>query len=295
MDSPSNPSKDRWASWLLERRSGGDPDQLQAHVDYLLPIRDKVLDNASIQPGDTLLDLGSGDGLIPFAAIDRVGPTGAVIFSDISRDLLDHCRELATDMGVASKCRFVKMPARDLSPIDSQSVDVVTTRSVLIYVADKQAAFEEIHRVLYSGGRLSIFEPVNSYNWPEPPGQFIQMDVAPVQQIADKVIAGYEAAMSSDGRSMIDFDERDLVRFAEQAGFTEVHLQFLVDLGPAVPMPWETYLNTAFNPCAPTLNELFAGTLAEDERDRFTGHLRQQFERPDRRWSSAFAYLHALK
>ena len=288
-------SQDRWASWLLERRGGGDPEQLQVHIDYLAPIRDKVLDNASIQPGETLLDLGSGDGLIPFAALDRVGPNGAVIFSDISRDLLDHARELATEAGVAGQCRFVEMAAEDLSPIDSDSIDNVTTRSVLIYVADKQRAFDEIHRVLRPGGRLSIFEPINGYNWPELADQFMQMDVAPVREIAAKVKAGYEAAMGNEGRSMIDFDERDLVRFAGHSGFSEIHLELQIDVQPADPMSWETFLNTAFNPCAPTLNELFDSVLTDEERDRFTPHLRQQFEHPNRRWASAFAYLWAVK
>ena len=145
------------------------------------------------------------------------------------------------------------------------------------------------------GGRLSIFEPINSYGWPEPPDRFMQLDVTPVQDIAAKAKAGYEAAMGGAGRSMIDFDERDLVRYADQAGFAEIHLEFLIDIQPASPMPWDTYLNTAFNPCAPTLNELFDETLAAAEHARFTAHLRRQFESPDRRWSSAFAYLRAVR
>jgi ubiquinone/menaquinone biosynthesis C-methylase UbiE len=48
-------------------------------------------------------------------------------------------------------------------------VDAVTTRSVLIYVKDKRRASEEFHRVLKPGGRLSIFEPINSFTYPEPP------------------------------------------------------------------------------------------------------------------------------
>jgi arsenite methyltransferase len=58
---------------------------------------------------------------------------------------------------------------------------VVTTRSVLIYVKDKRrAAFEELHRVLKPGGRLSIFEPINNFTYPEPPHLFGGSDVTPV-------------------------------------------------------------------------------------------------------------------
>ena len=65
---------------------------------------------------------------------------GTVVFSDLSEDLLDHCRRFAEGRGVASRCRFVQASADDLSPFADASVDVVTTRSVLIYVADKRRA-----------------------------------------------------------------------------------------------------------------------------------------------------------
>jgi hypothetical protein len=123
----------------------------------------------------------------------------------------------------------------------------------------------------------------------------MQMAFAAVQDIAAKARAGYDAAMREAGRAMLDFDERDLVRFAERAGFTEVHLEFQADIQPAPPMPWETFIHTAFNRCAPTLNELFDEVLTADERERFAAHLRQQFERPDRRGSLAVAYLWAVK
>jgi ubiquinone/menaquinone biosynthesis C-methylase UbiE len=63
-----------------------------------------------------VLDVGCGDGLVAFGAIDRVGEGGRVIFSDVSQDL-------------------IQARAEDLSPIHACSVDAVTTRSVLIYVS----------------------------------------------------------------------------------------------------------------------------------------------------------------
>jgi len=158
-----------WAEWLLHRRDGGDPEQRRKALEFLRPIRDRVLRNAALGEGDTLLDVGAGDGLIAFGALDLVGEWGRVVFSDVSRDLLDHSRSLAEEAGVLGRCKFVEAPADDLSALGDASVDAVTTRSVLIYVEDKRRAFSEFHRVLRPGGRLSVFEPINRFVLPNHP------------------------------------------------------------------------------------------------------------------------------
>jgi ubiquinone/menaquinone biosynthesis C-methylase UbiE len=112
-----------------------------------------------VQPGGTVLDVGCGDGLIGFGALDRVGASGHVIFSDISQDLLDHCREAATAKGVLDRCSFIRAGADSLAGVADASVDVVTTRSVLIYVKDKAAALREFYRVLQPGGRTRKRRP----------------------------------------------------------------------------------------------------------------------------------------
>src|SRR5881396_2052074 len=101
----------------------------------LVPVREKVLDRAGLAEGEALLDVGCGEGLIGFGALER--GAGHVVFSDISGDCLDVCREAAEAMGVSDRCSFVNAGADDLGGIGDASVDVVTTRSVLIYVPDK--------------------------------------------------------------------------------------------------------------------------------------------------------------
>ena len=131
----------------------------------LCPIRDKVLDHVGVTQRELLLDVGCGDGLIAFGAL-AMNPTIRVIFSDISQDLLDHATSLAHQMSVADRCECLCASADDLSALGDRSVDGVTVRSVLIYVADKRRAFQEFARVLRPGGRLSIFEPINRFGEP---------------------------------------------------------------------------------------------------------------------------------
>jgi arsenite methyltransferase len=106
----TEPARDMWAEWLLERRHGGDPEDLKGALDYLYPVRNRVLDNAGIGEGDVVLDVGAGDGLIAFGALERVGTFGAVIFSDVSQDLLDQARSLAEETRVIDRCRFMRAP-----------------------------------------------------------------------------------------------------------------------------------------------------------------------------------------
>src|SRR3989338_1834080 len=159
---------DIWSDWLLNRRFGGNPERMKAAMDYLLPVRDKVLLHASLGENETLLDVGCCDGLIAFGALEKVNSC-KVIFSDISQDLLGHAEAIAQEMNVANRCRFVCASGEHLSEINDASVDAVTTRSVLIYVSAKQQAFAEFQRVLRPGGHLSIFEPINRFGHFEPP------------------------------------------------------------------------------------------------------------------------------
>lgn len=294
-------ARDRWADWLLERRHGGDAEQFANTLRMLEPVRDRVLDNARLEDGDIVLDVGCGDGLIGFGALDRVGPRGRVIFSDVSVDLLDHCRQLADAAGVAERSTFVQAAAQDLSVIATSSVDVVTTRSVVIYVplAEKRHAYEEFFRVLRPGGRLSMFEPINRFGFPEPEERFFGFDVSPVLPLARRVKAAYEEAACD--RTLVDFDERDLLELAERAGFDEIALDYhaKIEHGAALlwgdAPPWDAFLHSSGNPNAPTLDEALDAALTAEERQEFVAWLRPRFEAKKADARFATAYLRGVR
>jgi arsenite methyltransferase len=289
---------DHWSRWLLERRDAGDARQRSLALENLAPIRDRVLANAGPLDGATLLDVGTGDGLVGLAALDRVGPTGAVIFSDVSSALVDRCEETVRAHGSPARARFGVARAEQLDGIADGSVDVITTRSVLMYVADKADAFAEFHRALRPGGRISLFEPINRMTFPEPPGRFFGYDVAAVADLADRVRATFEALHDPASASMTDFDAGDLVRLAEEAGFARVHCDCHIDVEPGRP-PWvanvETLLDTSPNPLAPTIREAITEALAETEREAFLTHLRRAHDEGRQVKRLAAAYLVAGK
>ncbi|MDQ3864943.1 MAG: class I SAM-dependent methyltransferase [Actinomycetota bacterium] len=181
--------------------------------------------------------------------------------------------------------------ADDLSVIEGSSVDAVTTRSVLIYVKDKRRAFEEFHRVLKFGGRLSIFEPINNFAYLEPPHRFHGFDVTPVWDLARKVRAEYEEAQPRDTDTMFDFDE--------SARFEEIFLNYEAKLTSGEPRwginNWEQFLNVSGNPKIPTLREAMEQALTREETERFSDYLRPRVEQAGRRGRSANAYLWAVK
>lgn len=288
--------QDIWAQWILQRRFGGDSERMRAALNnFLYPVRDKVLSHANLSDGETLLDVGCGDGLIAFGALNKV-KTSKVIFSDISQDLLNHAQVIARELQVAHRCEFIRASADDLSLIPDASVDVVTTRSVLIYVSAKQKAFAEFFRVLKPTGRLSIFEPINRFGWPEPPHLFSGYDITPIIEVAEKVKALYLRLQPPDTDPMTDFDERDLIVFAEKAGFKEIHLELQVEIKPPTEISdWDAFMRVAGNPKIPALEEAIAQTLTSAEAERFVAHLRPLVDAKQGTIRSALAYLWAIK
>jgi arsenite methyltransferase len=291
---------DPWAAWVLERRFG-DPKEAARTLEGLAHVRDRVLEGAWIERGDVVLDVGAGDGLIAFGALPLVGDEGKVVFADVSQELLDVSRQLAGELDALDRCEFVLARAEDLASVGDESVDVVTTRSVVIYVEEKQRAFDEFHRVLKPGGRLSIFEPINRFAFPEPDGHLSGFDLASVAPLVQRVRDTYDRLAGSGESTLIDFDERDLLDFAERAGFRNVELTYEANIehgGGArwgSEHSWETFIRIAPNPLAPSLAETIDQALTPEEAERFVAHMRDLFESKQGTARSAVAYLRAQK
>ncbi len=279
---------------MLEDRDARDPRRRAVTLRRLAPIRDRVLAQAEPLAGATLLDVGTGDGLIGVAALDRVGPAGRVVFSDVSAALLDASRRAVDARGLLERASFVVARAEDLAGIPDRSVDVITARSVLIYVDDKAGAFASMRRALRPGGRISLFEPINRLMFPEPHDRLWGYEIGAVAGLADRIKAAYDEVAGQATRPMVDFDDRDLVRLAETAGFEEVHLECHIDVAhdaSARAVDLDALLDSAPNPLAPTLRECVDRALSPPERARFQAELGRARDEGRHVRRSAVAYL----
>ncbi len=285
-------TRDKWADWLAERRFGGDPETRRRFLAHLTTTRDKVLDLAHLAEGETLLDVGCGEGLIGFGAFER--GAAAVVFGDISPDLLEFCRKRASDLGVLDRCRFIEASADDLGAIIDASVDVVTTRSVLIYVVDKRAVFGEFARVLRPGGRVSLCEPINRFAL-RTADTWAGYDLSPLDDMDTRLRAVYEAIQPRASDPMLDFDERDLIQLAEQAGFFPIQLVLEAEIKRTEPRSWAGFLNSSGNPNIPTVGEAIEQVLTPTERERFTTYLRPLVAQGLGEWRMATAHIAATK
>jgi ubiquinone/menaquinone biosynthesis C-methylase UbiE len=297
--------RDRWHKWLLERRYGGSEEAREATIKTLTPVAERVIRNASIEEGGVLLDVGTGDGLIAFHAVASLGSSGRIIFSDISGDLLEYCRERVGALALDIPTEFHNVGAEDLHGIPDDSVDAVTTRSVLIYVQDKARAFAEFYRVLKPGGTLSIFEPINRFSYAASGEMSYRgYDFSDKPELATRLLRVLRPESREDvlkNDPMVNFDERDLLLLAEATGFEHVGLSYEAEVTAPIALPQgkkmhvDHFINTAPNPNAITLSEAMARAFTPQETAEFTDYITEKLATgmPSRR--SAVVYVTAMK
>ena len=157
---------------------------------------------AGLQPGQTVLDLGSGGGLDCFLAARAVGPEGYVIGVDMTPAMIEQANQNKENVGLDNV--IFRLGQIEALPLEEETVDVVISNCVVNLSPDKAAVFREAYRVLRPGGRLSISDMVTQ-------GRFSAEERADLSAWAG-CITGAE-------------DVGDYVAWLREAGFTSISIR----------------------------------------------------------------------
>lgn len=120
------------------------------------PVSADLLRTADLQPGERVLDVACGTGLIARLAAGAVGPRGSVTGIDLAPDMIEVAKDIQTPIGPEIEWHVGDAAAL---PLADDSYDVVLCQMGLMFIEDRLAALAEMRRVLVSGGRLVVSTP----------------------------------------------------------------------------------------------------------------------------------------
>jgi ubiquinone/menaquinone biosynthesis C-methylase UbiE len=167
---------------------------------------------ASLKPGETVLDLGSGGGIDCFLAARQVGDSGYVIGVDMTPAMLMKANENKVRMGIHN-VEFRRGQIEQL-PVTDGTVDVAISNCVINLSPDKSAVFSELFRVLKPGGRVSLSDIVTE-------GEFSAEQRADADLWAECVSGAIEAQAYADLLAKAGFADVQVVDKVKADGLTE--------------------------------------------------------------------------
>ena len=186
---------------------------------------------ARLQPGETVLDLGSGGGIDVLLSVRRVGPTGRAYGLDMTDEMLALARENQTKSGVTN-VEFLKGAIESI-PLPDNSVDVIISNCVINLSGDKDRVVREAFRVLKPGGRFAISDVVVRGDVPPEIRKSMELWVGCIAgaleeyEYRDKLFrAGFEAIDIEPTRVYQSAEARD---FLANAGLDEDKVAPLID------------------------------------------------------------------
>ncbi len=156
---------------------------------------------ASLQPGQTVLDLGSGAGLDCFFAAKKVGEAGHVIGVDMTPEMIERARSSAKRLNIQN-VEFRQGYLEDL-PVDSSSVDIIISNCVINLAPDKSKVFAEAFRVLKPGRKFAVSDIVTD---------------GPIPDSIKKSLSAWAGCVAGA------VEAKDYITMMEAVGFTDISI-----------------------------------------------------------------------
>ena len=243
-------------------------------------------EHAGLQPGQSVVDLGSGAGLDAFVARRIVGDTGRVIGVDFAPEMVAKATANAEQLGF-DNVSFLEGDIEDI-PLEAGTADVVLSNCVLNLVPDKARAFAEIHRILKPGGHFTVSDIVSEGTLPDPIQRSAELYAGCVAGALDE--ADYLAHITNAGfddvamhtRRRIDIPDKalpDNLSETDRAAFAESGLFSITVQGtksPSTPRIQEQPDMPELNVYDPPMccSTGVCGPETDDTRVNFSGALR---------------------
>lgn len=189
----------------------------QGWRDSLREAQDKLLDMAAAAPGNHVLDIACGTGLVTFPLADAVGPTGRIVATDISQKMVDHVAQEASQRGYTQIDAF-RADAESLCSLEDGQFDLITCALGLMYVPEPLEAMKHVTRLLKPGGRavFAVWGARKNCGWADIfpiVDARVETDVCPM---FFRLGTGSVMAMEMEQAGLISIDE---VRFQTQLPF----------------------------------------------------------------------------
>ena len=175
---------------------------------------------AKLEPGETVLDLGSGGGIDVLLSARRVGPTGKAYGLDMTQDMLELARENQKKAGIEN-AEFLEGDIEHI-PLPEGSVDVIVSNCVINLASDKDRVLREAYRVLKPGGRFAVSDIIVRGEVPEAARRGMELWTGCVAGALEQ--NDYAAKLAAAGFTEIGFevtrvyDAKDARQFLSSSG-----------------------------------------------------------------------------
>ena len=281
-----------WSTWLKKTRfSYMNETQREQTLNWLLSVRDSVLNLANLKEGQKIADFGCGSGLLGFGVLERFEDKVELIFSDKFQDCLDECEKILNKTKIKNNVKFLKTDVLDIK-LKNDFLDRLMTRSVLVHVKEKQKAFEEFYRVLKPTGIYAAFEPIISENTR-------YYELLKPEEISDyqEFKNAEKEFMENPNDPLVNFCAESLNKNLNKSGFRTVNINIQTADSKYAPTK-ETILNWFIAPPAPdqkSMKERFLKYFEEKKVDNFILEVQNALNNKEIKISAKTAFIKAIK